>query len=65
MKKYIVIIKEFKSKTETELEILADEDSDDIVLKTIINNQEILFSDYNYLPAYQKLRDSLYLWAMG
>ena len=59
MKKYIIIIKEFKSKTETELEILADEDSDDIVLKTIINNQEILFSDYNYLPAYQKSRDSM------
>ncbi len=59
MKKYVVIIIEFNSKTESELEIIADEDSDDIVLKTIINNQEILFSDYNYLPAYQKLRDSM------
>lgn len=59
MKKYIVIIIEFISKTETELEIIADEDSDDIVLKTIINNREVLVSDYNYLTAYQKLRDCL------
>lgn len=59
MKKYIVIIIEFNSKTETELEIIADEDSDDIILKTIINNREVLVSDYNYLPAYQKLRDCL------
>jgi len=46
MKKYIVIIIEFNSRTETELEIIADEDSDDIVLKTIINNREVLVSDY-------------------
>lgn len=59
MKKYFVIIIELNSKTETELEIIADEDSDDIVLKTIINNREVLVTDYNYLPAYQKLRDCL------
>lgn len=57
MEKYIVTIIELNIKTETELEILADEESDDIVLKAVINNREILVSDYNYLSAYQKLRD--------
>ncbi|BCK01585.1 hypothetical protein [Anaerocolumna chitinilytica] len=63
MAKYIVIIIEFHSKTETELEIFAEEDSDDVVMKTSINNREVFVSDYNYLPAYQKLRDCLL--AMG
>lgn len=57
MEKYIVTIIELNSKMETELEILADEESDDIVLKASINNREVLVSDYNYLPVYQKLRD--------
>lgn len=57
MEKYIVTIIELNSKTEAELEILADEESDDIVLKVVINNREFLVSDYNYLTAYQKLRD--------
>lgn len=52
MEKYNVTIIELNIKTETELEILADEESDDIVLKAVINNREILVSDYNYLSAY-------------
>jgi hypothetical protein len=63
MEKYIVTIIGLKSKTETELEILADEESDDIVLKTVINNLEIIVSDCTYLSAYQKLRD--YVLSMG
>lgn len=59
MEKYIVTIIEFNSKTEAELEIFAEEDSDDVVLKASINNREVFVSDYYYLPAYQKLRDCL------
>jgi hypothetical protein len=57
MEKYIVTVIELNSKTEAELELLADEDTDDIVLKVVINNREFLASDYNYFTAYQKLRD--------
>lgn len=63
MEKYTVTIIGLKSKTETELEIYADEDSDDIVLKTVINNRVIIVSDCAYLSAYQKLRD--YVLSMG
>ena len=61
MEKYRVILFRLKTKEEREITVFADEGetTDDIILKVQIDDQEICAVDYNYLPAYQKLRDKL------
>lgn len=57
----MVTIINIKTNEESEIPIFADEaeTTDDIILKICIDDQEICAADYNYLPAYQKLRDKL------
>lgn len=61
MEEYIVTVVNIGNNVESEISILADEaeTTDDIILKTNIDGREICAADYNYLPAYQKLRDEL------
>lgn len=61
MEDYIVTLVNFKTNSEFKTTIFADEGetTENIVLKVYIEDEEICVSDYNYLPAYQKLRDRL------
>lgn len=61
MEEYMVSIVELKSGHTMDIIICADEaeTTDCILLKTIVDGKEIIASDYNYLPAYQKLRDEI------
>ena len=61
MEEYKVMLFSMKTKEEMETTIYADEgeSTDNIILKVQINGHEICSADYNYLPAYQKLRDEL------
>ena len=61
MEKYKVMLFSLKTKEEMETTVFADEGetTDNIILKVQIDDQEICAVDYNYLPAYQKLRDKL------
>ncbi len=61
METYEVTIMNLKTKEEKILLIEADEaeSSDDIVLKTVILEREFCSSNYNYLSAYQELRDKI------
>ena len=65
MEEYIVTLVELKTNREMTTTIFEDEEetTGKIVLKVYISDQEIVASDYNYLPAYQNLRDKLL--AMG
>lgn len=65
MEEHIVTFVDLKTNSEMVTTIVEDEEevAGNIVLKVYIANQEICASDYNYLPAYQKLRDKLL--AMG
>ena len=60
MEEYIVTAFDMESCCEIEITVLADEaeTSDEIVLKCYVAGEEISGSDYNYLSAYQKLRDA-------
>lgn len=61
MEKYIVTLVNIKTNSEFKTTIFADEGetTENIVLKIYVEDEEICVSDYNYLPAYQKLRDRL------
>ena len=61
MERYIVTAIEIITQRKFELIIEADEaeTAEDIVLSAEINGMKVLASDYNYLPAYQKLRDEI------
>lgn len=61
MEEYIVTMVNVKTDSELKTTIYADEGetTDNISLKVYIADKEICASDYNYLPAYQKLRDQL------
>ena len=61
MEEYIVTIVDIKTNSEFQTTIFADEaeTTENIVLKIYVEDQEVCASDYNYLPAYQKLRDKL------
>lgn len=61
MEEYIVTIVNIKTNIESEISIFADEaeTTDNIILKVSIDDKEICATDYNYLSAYQKLRDEL------
>lgn len=61
MEEYIVTVVKLETNMELETTIFADEAeiTDNIVLKICIVDKQIWASDYNYLPAYQKLRDKL------
>lgn len=61
MEEYVVSIIKLKSGNTSDIVICADEaeTSDLIRLKAIVAGKEITVSDYNYLPAYQKLRDEV------
>lgn len=61
MEEYIVTIVNIKTNNEFTTTIYADEGetTDNIVLKVYVEDNEICASEYNYLPAYQKLRDKL------
>lgn len=61
MEEYHIILFNLKTKNEIEATIFEDEDeaTGDFTLKIQIEDQEICATDYNSLPAYQKLRDKL------
>lgn len=61
MEEYRVMLFNLKTKTEMETTIFEDENetTSDFILKVQIEGQEICATDYNSLPAYQKLRDKL------
>ncbi len=61
MEEYIVKIINTENNVESELIIFADEaeTSDNIILKSNIEDKEICITDYNYFSTYQKFRDKL------
>lgn len=67
MEEYIVTLVNLKTDSEMTATIFEDEEktTGNIVLKVYISDQEISASDYNYLPAYQKLRDKLLVMGYG
>ncbi len=67
MQKYSVIAINLKTQKEINLEIEADEadTTERIVLHTQMNGEQISASDYNYLPAFQILRDHLLAFGYG
>lgn len=66
MEEYFVTLVDLKTDSEMTTTIFEDEEATgNIVLKVYISDQEISASDYNYLPAYQKLRDKLLVMGYG
>lgn len=67
MEEYLVTLVELKTDSEMTTSIFEDEEetTGNTVLKVHISDQEICASDYNYLPAYQKLRDKLLVMGYG
>lgn len=61
METYQVTITELKTKTTSFMEIKADEGetTESIILSAEVGGAQITGEDYNYLPAFQKLRDEL------
>lgn len=61
MEEYIITIVNIKTNSEFQATIFADEaeTTEEILLKVFVEDKAICASDYNYLPAYQKLRDKL------
>lgn len=61
MEKYTVTIVNLGTKEEMKIVVNADEGetSDNIILSTTLDGEDITASHYSYLPAYQSLRDCL------
>lgn len=61
MEEHSVILVNLETKTEMDTTIFEAEDevTSNFILKVQIEDQEICATDYNSLPAYQKLRDKL------
>ena len=59
MERFEVTLLHLFRKTEQPLTILADDSGRDIVLTAVLEGRTITGVDFNYLPAYQMLRDRL------
>lgn len=67
MEIYEVILSDLSSKEVLTIQVEVDESetTENIVIRTIFNEQESTSSNYNYLPAYQEFRDKLLLKGYG
>lgn len=54
-----------KSSTNLIVEVDEGETTEDIIIKAVVLGQEIVVSNYNYLPAYQEFRDRLLQLGLG
>lgn len=67
MEMYELILKHLASQQEMSLSIEVDEaeTTENIIIRALINEQEVMISDYNYFPAFQKFRDKILLLGYG
>lgn len=67
MEIYEVIVLDLITKDLSKLSVIVDEGetTENIVIKAVVNGQEIIASNYNYLPAYQEFRDKMLQSGLG
>lgn len=67
MEIYKVVVVDLITKSSTNLIVEVDEGetTEDIIIKAVVLGQEIVVSNYNYLPAYQEFRDRLLQLGLG
>ena len=67
MEIYKVVVDDLITKSSTNLIVEVDEGetTEDIIIKAVVLGQEIVVSNYNYLPAYQEFRDRLLQLGLG
>lgn len=67
MEIYEIVLLELDTKNERSVQVEVDEAEsfDEIIIRTILNEQEITSANYNYLPAYQEFRDKLLVLGYG
>lgn len=67
MEIYKVVVVDLITKSSTNLIVEVDEGetTENIIIKAVVLGQEIVVSNYNYLPAYQEFRDRLLQLGLG